>query len=118
MSDFARRLKQLRTDHKLTQKELSEKLNVTQNAIFNWENRKREPSANMIEKIAALFEVPPAYLMGWKDASEDISYTFPTDSFWDERLKLLNFFDLLNYSGKIEAVKRIQELTEIKKYTE
>ena len=41
MADFANRLKQLRLSKGLTQKELGNLLNVSQNAIFNWENNKR-----------------------------------------------------------------------------
>ena len=59
-------LKQLRIQNGLTQKELAQYLHVSQNAIFNWENDKREPSAEMIEQIASYFKVSPAYLMGWE----------------------------------------------------
>ena len=34
----------------LTQTALARELQVTQNAIFNWENGKREPSMEMIRK--------------------------------------------------------------------
>lgn len=43
MPDFANRLKKIRIDRKVTQRELADYLNVSQNAIFNWENGKREP---------------------------------------------------------------------------
>lgn len=67
MPGFTDRLKQLRIEKHITQKELAGFLNVTQNAIFNWENGKREPSIEMIEKIANYFNVSPSYLMGWDD---------------------------------------------------
>lgn len=59
------RLKELRLENQLTQKELADKLKVSQNAIFNWEKGNRKPSKEMIERIAFLFHVSPAYLMGW-----------------------------------------------------
>lgn len=67
MPDFACRLKQLRIDNKLTQKELADKLNVSQNAIFNWENGKREPSIDTLKEIAGIYGVSLDYLMGFEN---------------------------------------------------
>lgn len=72
MPSFHERLKQLRTKNSITQKKLASTLNVSQNAIFNWENGKREPSMDMIQKIADYFEVTPAYIMGWEDNTESL----------------------------------------------
>ena len=52
MSHFANSLKQLRIERGLTQSALAKELHVTQNAVFNWENEKREPNLDMIRKIA------------------------------------------------------------------
>ena len=70
MSDFPDILKQLRTEYSLTQSELASRLNVTQNAIHQWENGKREPNSDTIEKLADIFSVTPSYLMGWQN--EDV----------------------------------------------
>ena len=43
MADIAAQLKRFRLNAKMTQQELAVLLNVSQNAIFNWENGKREP---------------------------------------------------------------------------
>lgn len=67
MMTLQQRLKSLRLERLLTQKELAGLLNVSQNAIYNWENGNREPNKEMIEKIASLFGVSPAYLMGWEN---------------------------------------------------
>ena len=64
MPYFPNRLKKLRTNKSLTQKELATILNVSQNAIFNWENGKREPSIDMLRKIADYFNVSVDYLIG------------------------------------------------------
>lgn len=71
MADFANRLKQLRLSKGLTQKELGNLLNVSQNAIFNWENNKREPSIEIIEMLADYFNVSKSYLMGWDEETEE-----------------------------------------------
>lgn len=73
MSNFAHVLKQLRIRHELTQKNIAAKLNVSQNAIHQWETGKTEPSQQMIERIAEYFNVSPAYLMGWDEPKETAS---------------------------------------------
>lgn len=67
MSYFANGLKQLRLEHGLTQAALARELHVTQNAIFNWENEKREPSIDMIYKIADYFGTTIVYLLDGKE---------------------------------------------------
>lgn len=67
MSHFANKLKQLRLEHGLTQSELAKEFNVTQNAIFNWENGKREPNLEMVTKIANYFNTTLAFLLDGND---------------------------------------------------
>lgn len=74
MSTFSKTLKQLRTEALMTQKELAQELNVSQNAVFNWENEKREPNLEMIEKISRFFNVKPAVLLGY-----DLTFAKPTN---------------------------------------
>ncbi len=56
--NFSKKMKELRTANGLTQKQLADSLNVSQNAVYNWENEKREPSLDMIKKIAKVFDFP------------------------------------------------------------
>lgn len=56
--NFSKKMKKLRTANGLTQKQLADSLNVSQNAVYNWENEKREPSLDMIKKIAKVFDFP------------------------------------------------------------
>ena len=57
MSHFAKVLKKLRLENGLTQSTLARDLSVTQNAVFNWENEKREPNIDMLKKIADYFDI-------------------------------------------------------------
>ena len=50
-------LKQLRLKTGLTQKELSEKLNVKQNTISMWESGKAQPPLNKIYALASALNV-------------------------------------------------------------
>ncbi|MCI8544510.1 helix-turn-helix domain-containing protein [Acetatifactor aquisgranensis] len=63
MARFPEILKQLRLKHGLTQTALANELHVTQNAVFNWENAKREPGLDMLQKIADYFKVSATYLL-------------------------------------------------------
>ena len=51
------KIKELREEFGMTQKELANKLSNTQRNISNWENGVSEPDCETILKIADLFEV-------------------------------------------------------------
>ena len=76
MTEFSQKLKQLRTENKVTQKELADFLHVSQNAVFNWENGKREPSIEIIEKIADFFNVSYSSILGWEEPGICEMHTF------------------------------------------
>ena len=55
-------LEACRVNKKLTQAEMAERLGVTQNTIFNWENGKSEPSASQLRNISSITGVPMEYI--------------------------------------------------------
>ena len=61
------RLKALREEIKLSQLELADKLNMSQQAISAYENNKREPDIETIKKLADFFNVSTDYLLGKTD---------------------------------------------------
>ena len=64
------RLKEIRKERKLTQKEFAEKLNISQQAISSYEKGEREPKIETWQKIADFLDVPIDYLLGIsKDSS-------------------------------------------------
>ena len=68
------RIKQLRTDAKMTQPELAAKLEVTRSAIATYENNTRQPSFHILVRIAEIFHVSTDYLLlGNRDDSLDVS---------------------------------------------
>ena len=68
------RIKQLRTDAKMTQPELAAKLEVTRSAVATYENNTRQPSFHILIRIAEIFHVSTDYLLlGSKDDSLDVS---------------------------------------------
>ena len=55
--EFNEQVKCLRKENNLTQEEMAKKLNVTRQAISNWENNRNLPDFEMIILIAETFDV-------------------------------------------------------------
>ena len=62
--DFGKTLKQLRTQSKLTQQQLAERIGVTKSVISFYEQQERSPSPEVLIKLAAIFHVSTDYLLG------------------------------------------------------
>ena len=60
---FGKKLRSLREEKRLSQVELSKKLNVTSQALSQYELGKRIPDAEMIIRIADFFDVSVDYLL-------------------------------------------------------
>ena len=60
---FQQRLKSLRVSRNESQEDLAEKLNLTRQAIGNYELGKTEPNIEMLKKIARHYNVSLDYLM-------------------------------------------------------
>ena len=60
---FGDRIKILRTSHNLSQVQLAEQLNVSNQTVSNWENNNILPSIEMLIKIALFFSVSTDYLL-------------------------------------------------------
>lgn len=52
-----KRLKELRNKHSLTQKELGDKIGVNDNTITNYEKGIRQPSYEILQNIASIFNL-------------------------------------------------------------
>lgn len=61
---FGEKLKNLREDADLKQKELGKDLNVTSQTISGWEINRTKPDYEMLKKIANYFGVSTDYLLG------------------------------------------------------
>ena len=72
-------LKELRKEKGLTQRELAQKLNLTQATICDWEVSKVEPSIEWLVKLADFFEVSVDYLIGREDDFGNIMVSQSTD---------------------------------------
>ena len=64
MSSFGNRLKTLRENHNLSQKEFANILNIANSALSQYESDKRVPSDEVKLQIAKYFNVTTDYLLG------------------------------------------------------
>ncbi len=60
---FGNTLFQLRRRAGMTQKELAQRLNVTDKAVSKWENGRAKPTTDTLRKLAALLDVSPEKLL-------------------------------------------------------
>ena len=66
-SKFSKRLRDLRKERQMTQEELSARLDLTKQAVSQWERGVREPGFETLEMIADFFNVDTDYLIGRED---------------------------------------------------
>ncbi|MBM7624752.1 helix-turn-helix domain-containing protein [Sporohalobacter salinus] len=64
---FKDRFKKLRKENSLTQKELGEKIGISEQAVSNYERGNRNPDHSMLTKIANFFDCSIDYLLGQVD---------------------------------------------------
>lgn len=64
MSFFTDKLKLLRKEKKLTQKEIAEQIGIKQNSYSDWETGKNEPNLENVVKLAKILDTTTDDLLG------------------------------------------------------
>ena len=67
MTEFGKRLKELRTEKGLSQHALALEIKYGQSSISDWEMGKVDPPASVIVAVADYFGVSADYLLGRKE---------------------------------------------------
>lgn len=67
MNIFCERVKELRIENNLTQKQLAEKLQTTNSSVCDWEKGRNQPDLKTLANMAQLFQVSVDYLLGLKE---------------------------------------------------
>lgn len=68
---FAQKLKKLRKERNMTQKQLAEKLFIDCSTVTKWETGKANPDFEKQRQLAELFKVSLDYLMGMTDFTDE-----------------------------------------------
>ena len=134
--NLGEQIKEIRIKKKFTQREIADKLGVSQPSYAQYENGKRNPKLETLQKIAIALDVPIWELLGLSKQEaillhgnddrnntgyniNDLSVLIQKDVIHTSNFtKLQTVFNRLNMTGQQEAIKRVEELTEIKKYTD
>lgn len=69
------RLKELRKEKKLTQKELAEKTDIPYRTLQRWENGETDIKSDKANELAKLFNVSVAYLLGYSEYESFLDIT-------------------------------------------
>lgn len=83
------RLKELRTEKKLSQTKLAELFNISQQAVSHYEKGIRDIDSSLIKNLAKFFDVSTDYLLGISDIKSytedpDMTIALHSDTDYDE----------------------------------
>lgn len=144
--NIGERIREYRKKAGLSQKELGQKLDVSQQHIAQYESGKRTPKLDTIQKIADALSIPvnafialdqnhtdeelmqfvELYLQQRKELNKDNDIRHHLLIYYydemertgrDSLLEILSSLKILNDIGQKEASQRVKELTEIPRYT-
>ena len=99
------RIKDLREDKDMTQKELAKIIGITQATLSDYEVEKTEPKKDIWVKLASFFDVSIDYLMGQTNNPSNEEFT---KGLTEEEIKdLTHYRDLLKIKRAVENNKKI-----------
>ena len=67
MINFSKTLRGLRKENNMTQKQLAEKLGVSDTSIRDWENRGIQPNYQTLYELSKIFNVSIGQLLGTEE---------------------------------------------------
>ena len=119
------RLKQLRIEYGILQKDLAEQLQLSQQTISLYESNKRQPDYDTLRTISEFFNVSTDYILGVNNIREPMGITreireeYSADKilkghYSEEREKALNILDKI-YELSPESQKEIIKLIDVYK---
>lgn len=114
---FSERLKRLRMEKGITQKELADRLHISRSTIAGYESLGKEPDGEKLCALADFFGVSVDYLLGGTDSREPISPTHappaaaqrPAEAAIAGELSSLSDRQLDRLLGYIQALKELPE---------
>ncbi len=114
-NDIMNRIQSKRIELKFSYQDLANKTGLSKSTLQRYETGSiRNIPLDKLEILANALEVSPMWIIGYdvpmvKESSNNINSD-------DKTTLLLDSFNKLNEEGKNEAIKRVDELTELSKY--
>lgn len=65
--EYIERIKDLMNEERISQAELARSAGISQSAVCNWLNGKKEPSIDSLWRLADFFDVSVDYIIGRKE---------------------------------------------------
>lgn len=78
--DFSHRIKELRAEKQITQRELASHLHLSSNLICEWEKGRCSPNIDTLKKLSDFFECTVDYLIGNTDDLGNVTVYQQTDA--------------------------------------
>lgn len=98
MNTFGEKIKDLRKEKNVTQKEMAQALSVTISTLSHWECDYQEPSFKDLAALAEYFDVSTDYLLGVTEDDERPKIAPPALPL--DESELLKNYRALSYAGK------------------
>lgn len=120
--EFSEKLRNLRKEKGMTQKELSVKLGTTPQNLAQYENGKRNPKPKTLQKIADALDVPVNALKSDRELEFDNLMTTiksindAVDRSIELEQTLITDYRSLNLQGQKKAVEQVELLAKIPEY--
>lgn len=92
MGEYLKRLKELRINKGISQKEIAEYLGITVAAYSLYERGNREPNITMLRKIAEYYNVSIDDILGISDEPTTIAAHFDGDEYTEAELAAIKEF--------------------------
>ena len=117
---FGRKLKKLRLEHGISQKDLAKELDISRSCLANYETGKRQPDHEMLVRIADRFQVLVDYLVDRTNYRNLTLSMHEIDECCRLKHKLQNQSNILDLSaldleGKIAVVQYYDYIETIKR---
>lgn len=101
------KLKDIRKQRNLTQKQVADYLQTSQQAYNYYENEKYEPSIDMLIKLADLYNTSIDFIVG-RDRVNDVGYLNNTQMECVNMIKQLTETNLIKVMGYLSAMVSMQ----------
>lgn len=113
---LAEKIKQIREQKKMTQKEVASLMGISQQAYYQYESGTREPKKETIYRIADALGVSVSALSADDDLLSRITQKATSKRFEFQLSKMEGYLGQLNEEGRNIALERVRELAEIPRY--
>ncbi len=110
MIDISRKIKDLRLERKLKQKDVASAINIATNTLSQFENNKGRPSLEVLTLLADFFECSVDYLIGREDDFGNVTVAGNGAELSEREKELLKNFDRLSIFEQESILVQVEAL--------